>query len=41
MKESEYQMGKDEKKDLIHFLESLTDTSYLKNPLFLDPWPRK
>lgn len=36
-----FEISNDEKKDLIHFLESLTDTSYLKNPLFLDPWPRK
>lgn len=24
--------------ELIHFLESLTDTSYLQDPLFTDPW---
>ncbi len=33
-----FKISVEEKKDLIHFLESLTDTSYLKNPFFLDPW---
>ena len=28
-----------QRNELIHFLESLTDTSYLQNPLFTDPWP--
>ncbi len=27
-----------EKSDLVSFLESLTDTSFLENPLFSDPW---
>ena len=29
-----------EKSDLIAFLESLTDTEFLKNPSLADPWRR-
>jgi cytochrome c peroxidase len=28
----------EEKRDLVSFLESLTDTAFLANPLFSDPW---
>jgi cytochrome c peroxidase len=30
-----------EKKDLIAFLESLTDTDFLKDPRLSNPWPLK
>ena len=29
----------DEEDDLVAFLESLTDTDFLENPRFGDPWP--
>lgn len=34
---SEFQLSEEEKKDLLHFLYALTDTSYLRNPYFLNP----
>ena len=34
---SGFSLSNEEKKQLIHFLEALTDTSYLQNPLFRNP----
>jgi len=35
-----FQLTDAEKSDLISFLESLTDTEFLKNPSLTDPWKR-
>jgi cytochrome c peroxidase len=31
----------DEVNDLVEFLKSLTDESFINNPKFADPWPRQ
>jgi cytochrome c peroxidase len=33
-----FAISRDEKADLVSFLESLTDVAFLENPLFADPW---
>jgi cytochrome c peroxidase len=35
-----FQVSDDEVRDLVEFLKSLTDESFLKNPKFSDPWPK-
>jgi cytochrome c peroxidase len=36
-----FKLTETEKKDLIAFLESLTDTEFLHNPRFSDPWQKR
>lgn len=36
-----FTMTPDDKRDLIAFLESLTDSTFLRNPAFANPWPRR
>jgi hypothetical protein len=34
-------MSADEKRDLIAFLETLTDTAFLRNPSYPNPWRQR
>ena len=36
-----YRMTPEERADLIAFLQSLTDTGFLSDPRYANPWPRK
>jgi cytochrome c peroxidase len=36
-----FSMSADEKRDLIAFLETLTDTAFLRNPSYSNPWRRQ
>ena len=36
-----FQVSDAEVRDLVEFLKSLTDESFVKNPKFSDPWRRK
>jgi cytochrome c peroxidase len=33
-----FELTSDERRDLLAFLESLTDSAFVANPAFADPW---